>query len=128
MKRISDKRLAKGERLGWNSTIAVKPYEWKKRSPIKKVSDKARRLWDECRKAVFERWGHKCILCGATERLECHHYQKTRSQDPSLKYDVENIVPLCPHCHNHHGVDERFYELREQIEQKIKELENGKND
>lgn len=122
LRRISEKRKAKGERLAWNSTIKAKSYTLK-RTQIKKVSDKSKKLWDECRKKVFEKWGRKCILCGETEgEIHCHHWEETRTQNPARKYDVNNCVPLCAHCHRHTGADLEFYILREKIRIKIEEL------
>lgn len=121
IKKISDKRKAKGERLAWNSTIKAKSYTLKK-SPIKKVSDKARKLWEETRKKVFEIYGKKCLLCGSTECIEVHHFDECRSQNPARKYDVTNCVPLCKKHHNHNGVDKNFYLLREHIIKKLEEL------
>lgn len=124
IKKMSDKRKAKGEHLGWNSTIKVKAYSLK-RSPIKKISDKSRKLWEECRKKVFEKWGRKCILCEETEgEIHCHHWNFTRTQAPELKYDVDNIVPICKRHHRHNGADLDFYILRNKIKAKIEELKN----
>ena len=120
MKRISDKRKAKGERLCWNSTIKAKAYTLK-RTPLRKVSQKAKSLWTACRKAVLEKWGNKCFLCGRTGELHIHHFRYTRTQEPSKKYDLDNLCPLCPACHNHNGADARFYELKHLILKKLGE-------
>lgn len=50
------------------------------------------------RRLVLERDGHKCVLCGATERLECDHI-KSYSQHPELRYDITNGRVLCHSCH-----------------------------
>lgn len=119
IRKISEKRLKKGETLCWNSTIKAKKYTLKK-SPIRKVSKKSANLWAEARKKCFERYGKKCFLCGATGELHCHHWQEARSQNPARKYDIDNLCVLCSRCHNHHGVDKRFYELKNDIEKKLK--------
>lgn len=121
IKRISDKRREKGEKLAWNSTIKAKPYTLK-RTPIRKVSQKAKSLWDKCREEVFSIYGRKCLLCGSEEEIHVHHYEETRVQNPARKYDITNLVPLCGKHHNHTGADERFYKLRELIKNKLKEL------
>lgn len=118
IKKISDKRKALGERLGWNSTIKAKFYTLKK-SPIRKVSKKSAKLWEKTREEVFKIYGHKCILCGSEENIEVHHFQVTRTQDPSRKYDTTNLVPLCSRCHSHNGADEKFYILREKINERL---------
>ena len=113
---------AKGEKLCWNSTIPAKKYTLKK-SPLKKVSDKQAREWKIARETCLENWGYKCFLCGAEESkgaiLHAHHAFYTRSQRPDLKYEQWNLVCCCDKCHNHHGVDTRFYKLKEQIENKL---------
>lgn len=121
IRRISEKRLKKGERLAWNSTIKAKSYTLKK-SPLKKISQKSAKLWAEARKICLERFGHKCFLCGATKNLHCHHWQFTRTQDPSKKYDQDNLVMLCEKCHNHNGADEAFFRLKERITKKLQSL------
>lgn len=118
LKKISNKRLAKGEKLAWNSTIKAKAYTLKK-SPLRKVSKKSASLWSKARKECLERYGNRCFLCGAENcEIHIHHWQETRSQNPARKYDITNCVPLCSKCHNHNGVDARFYELREMIAKK----------
>lgn len=115
IRKISEKRLAKGEKLGWNSTIKAKAYSLKK-TPIKKISDKASKLWQEARKLCLARFGHKCILCGATDgEMHVHHWDETRVQNPSRKYDQTNLVVLCRKCHFHSGADANFYRLRDRI-------------
>lgn len=119
LNKISKKRLASGVKLGFNSTFASKKYEMKK-SPLKKVSDKQAKLWKEAREECLRIWGHKCFLCGNDKgEIHIHHWQATRSQNPARKYDQTNLVPLCKKCHNHNGVDARFYELKEKIERKM---------
>lgn len=125
IKKISDKRLAKGEKLCWNSTLSAKKCTLKK-SSLKKVSDKQSRLWKEARAICLDNWEHKCFLCGAEESkgaiLHAHHGFYTRSQRPDLKYEQWNLVCCCDKCHNHHGVDARFYELKKQIIDKLSSI------
>ena len=122
LNKISKKRLEKGEKLAWNSTIKAKSSALKK-TPLKKVSDKQARLWKETREECLNIWGHKCFLCGANEKngaiLNAHHYLYTRSQRPDLKYVQSNLCCICANCHNHHGVDDRFYQLKDLITNKL---------
>lgn len=122
LNKISKKRLEKGEKLAWNSTIKAKSSALKK-TPLKKVSDKQARLWKEAREECLNIWGHKCFLCGASEKngaiLNAHHYLYTRSQRPDLKYVQSNLCCLCSNCHDHHGVDDRFYQLKDLITNKL---------
>lgn len=121
LRKISARRLAKGEKLAWNSTIKAKSYTLKK-SPLKKVSKKSASLWAVAREECLKTWGNKCFLCGAENcEINVHHWEETRSQNPARKYDQTNLIPLCSKCHSHRGVDKKFYELKEKIQNKLKE-------
>ncbi|WAX26338.1 hypothetical protein [Ralstonia phage p2110] len=73
---------------------------WRDRCPelvgvITERGDYRVQLW---RAAVFERDGHRCIKCGATDQLHAHH--RARWVDaPFLRVVVENGVTLCGDCH-----------------------------
>jgi hypothetical protein len=69
--------------------------------------------------AVFDRWGHACVVCGRTpeewlatdagtrvqDKLSLHHVNGDDTDDR-----VENVIPLCQSCHVHiHRVDEPPY-------------------
>jgi predicted restriction endonuclease len=58
------------------------------------------RLW---RRAVLDRDGHRCRLCGATERLHAHHVVEFHIS-AALRLDVDNGLTLCLDCHSRvHG-------------------------
>ena len=93
--------------------IASGALKQKKRAPLAKVSKKTASAWNKARNECFKKYGHKCFLCGATDcEIHVHHFEETRTQNPARKYDITNLVPLCANCHNHHGADKRFYELK----------------
>lgn len=112
----------------WNSTLNTESKKHremrlagllpKKTYKIAKVSKKSASLWAKARKECLIAYGNKCFLCGATGELHVHHWMYTRTQRPDLKYDQSNLVPLCPRCHNHTGADQRFYELKNMIQNK----------
>lgn len=104
IKNISDKRKKKlkdaGEKLAWNSTIKVSTSKLK-RSTIKKISDKANKLWNEIRNKALERDNYACQKCGKTNKettIDVHH-KLHRSTRPDLKYDLDNLICLCRNCH-----------------------------
>jgi hypothetical protein len=53
---------------------------------------------DELRRVVYERDGHKCIICGCTKNIQPHHLLRT-SKNASLRHDVPNCVTLCAGHH-----------------------------
>jgi len=130
MKPVSDKRkkklAANGDRLLWNSTFKIKPYNMK-RIKLRETSPKAAELWNKCRQRVFKLWGKKCFLCGrgpSQTILDCHHISGRTGDAAASKYDERVIVPLCSWCtgcraHDHAGKDDKFYVLKERI---VKEM------
>lgn len=58
--------------------------------------------FQEVRDAVFERDGHRCVLCGRTENLVCHHtsYKHLGQHNQA---EIDDCVTLCQLDHvNHH--------------------------
>ena len=51
------------------------------------------------RESVLLRDGYKCMVCGATEKLETDHLQP-RHLYPELQYEVSNGQTLCEYCHS----------------------------
>ena len=51
----------------------------------------------ELSRFIRERDG-KCVLCGSTSRLHAHHIE-TWMEREDLRYDENNMVSLCIHCH-----------------------------
>jgi hypothetical protein len=114
-------RIYKGVKYNFNSTIKSKPKK------IKLISAKSKNLWEKAKQECFKKFGKRCFLCHCTENIEVHHWQETRSRNPSRKYDPNNLVPLCHHCHNHKGNDTNFEKLKERITM-IMTLKGKKND
>ena len=55
--------------------------------------------WSTVRRAVFERDGYRCVMCGRAGRLEVDHVsplQREPGQDP---YDPNGLQTLCRACH-----------------------------
>lgn len=97
----------------------------KRRKPLKYMSAKQKKRIMDYRTQAFARWGVKCFLCGKAgpeREFDIHHIDGRANGD-----NVERMVPLCNRfcgcgAHNHNGKDARFYELRDQIEWKMKML------
>ena len=57
------------------------------------------RRWKAIRRAVFDRDGWRCLMCGLPGRLECDHVtplQREPGQDP---WDMNGLQTLCVGCH-----------------------------
>ena len=57
------------------------------------------RRWKAVRRAVFERDGWRCLMCGRPGALECDHVtplQREPGQDP---WDINGLQTLCRACH-----------------------------
>lgn len=114
----------------WNSTlrpISAKrkakiesgEFKAKKQKPIKHISDKQKKSWEKCRTATIKFYGGKSVLSGKPATV-VHHWEETRSHNPSRKYDLSNLVLLTEAEHKHSGADNRFYEIKESIEERLK--------
>ena len=69
------------------------------------------RRWAAVRRAVFERDGRRCVMCGKAGRLECDHatpLQREPGQDP---YDVNGLQTLCRACHFEKTARENRHQL-----------------
>lgn len=82
-------------------------YAKKKRTKADKKARKRRKMpyakflqsdyWQEVRKAVLEREGHKCRLCRSQEFLHVHHITYEHKGD-ELRH-LETLTVLCRECH-----------------------------
>lgn len=70
--------------------------------------------WAAIRKAVRDRDGHKCMICGMTEKelgkaMDVHHIVPYRLfKNDEEANDLGNLISLCPSCH--HREDARVKE------------------
>jgi hypothetical protein len=59
------------------------------------------KIYQNWRKSVFERDGHKCLHCGNNKYLHAHHIEPY-FRCPEKRYDVHNGQTLCRSCHTRH--------------------------
>lgn len=52
-------------------------------------------VWKEKRKERLELDGHRCVDCGATEKLMAHHLTYVRIGQE----EMDDLITLCKHCH-----------------------------
>lgn len=88
--------------------------------------------FDKIRQAVFERDGHKCVVCGSQERIVPHHltYRNIYNEP------VRDLITLCTRCHSiYHSIARRAeavdkyysandaYKTRQKIEEDMQKRE-----
>jgi hypothetical protein len=54
--------------------------------------------WDKLRKRVYEKYGHKCAVCGAEGRLNCHEVWEY--DDHNHIQRLKGFIALCDLCHH----------------------------
>lgn len=73
-----------------------------RRTPLKTSARKRRpKVSDEHRLTAFKRSRGKCIVCSARVKLQAHHVLPVRDW-PMLANMAENMVGVCPGCHDNH--------------------------
>lgn len=60
---------------------------------MKKYRNKADNLLTPVIKKLYP----TCLLCGSETQVAHHHVHKSKSN--ALRYDLDNLIPLCGHCH-----------------------------
>ena len=56
------------------------------------------RRWPALRQRALRRDGFRCVICGATGRLEVDHIAPVRTH-PEKAFDLDNLQSLCARCH-----------------------------
>ncbi len=60
-------------------------------------SDENKERWQKLRYDAFLKYGRKCMLCGATNKLHVDHI-KPKAVFPELCWDINNLQVLCEDC------------------------------
>jgi hypothetical protein len=91
------------------------------KSPQKKIEEK---LWKECRRIIFKKYGNTCYTCGANNlegaNLQLGHCIPRSVGGAFLRYDLRNLRPQCFRCNIHGGGCGAFFvrNLTEEIGKK----------
>lgn len=56
------------------------------------------KLWDAVRRDAYARAGGKCVICGASGRLEAHERWSYDEQNGIQK--LEDVIAVCRDCHS----------------------------
>lgn len=72
--------------------------------------------WDTVRRAVYSRSGHKCDICGAAGKMECH--EKWEYDEKTGIQKLVGLTCLCSDCHEvkHIGLAQVRGRYREALE------------
>ena len=81
------------------TSLQNKGTELTKTTELKKQNEKSKAKWEEVRNQVLKRDNYKCVVCGKPA-TQVHHIH-LRSKRRDLMYEINNLVSLCDHCHNH---------------------------
>ena len=109
-----------------NDAIANKLFPKSKPAKNKTYTEKSEeflksREWRELRYEVLQKYGAKCMCCGAVKGGEvyiCVDHIKPRYKYPDLKLEFDNLQVLCNECNHGKGAhDETDYRHTQQDEQ-----------
>lgn len=78
--------------MNYSKTFKTKPTSY--------YRNKADKLLQEIGRNTFD----NCLVCGG--EYSCLHHYHPKSQSTTLRYDMENCIPVCVRCHfRHHNGD-----------------------
>ena len=111
--------LFKGKFIGENSPVWKNEVEYCR-------AERATHEYKEWRKCVFRRDDYTCCRCGARNgngvEVELHaHHKENWKDNKALRYDVENGITFCSHCHiTFHRIYGKRNNTCEQVEEFIR--------
>ena len=80
----------------------LKQKNTKKRAKAKvktKSVKQLRKIADDLVSQVTRLRDKRCLMCGATEGLQAHHFIVTKGASTKHRWDLRNLVSLCYPCH-----------------------------
>jgi hypothetical protein len=57
-----------------------------------------KKMWNDLRKNVYEKYDKKCAICGKTPK-KLHAHEVWKYDDETHIQSLKDIIPLCPLCH-----------------------------
>lgn len=57
-----------------------------------------KKMWDDLRKKIYEKYDRKCAICGKTPK-KLHAHEVWEYDDENHIQILKDIIPLCPLCH-----------------------------
>jgi predicted restriction endonuclease len=80
----------------------IKNTKKKAKAKVKTKSIQAlRKEADRLASEVVRLRDKRCLMCGATENLQAHHFIVTKGASTKHRWNLKNLVSLCYCCHIH---------------------------
>ena len=80
----------------------IKNTKKKAKAKVKTKSVKQlRKIADDLVSQVTRLRDKRCLMCGATENLQAHHFIVTKGSSTKHRWDLHNLLTLCYSCHIH---------------------------
>lgn len=82
--------------------LKTKSTKKKAKAKVKTKSVKQlRKIADDLASQVVRLRDKRCLMCGATEGLQAHHFIVTKGASTKHRWDLRNLISLCYPCHIH---------------------------
>jgi len=81
--------------IKWQYEDMKKETSQQKKSRLRKKADK---ILQEVGRKLFEDKG--CLVC--RKKYSCLHHYHTKGCSNALRYDWDNLIPICAGCHHRH--------------------------
>jgi 5-methylcytosine-specific restriction endonuclease McrA len=74
---------------------------------MKPTTKSLRNKCDKLLTPIVKKLHPRCLLCGEPTQVAHHHIHKSKSS--ALRYDLDNLIPLCHSCHLALHCNESYY-------------------
>lgn len=78
----------------------IKNTKKRAKAKVKSISQ-LRKEADKLASEVVRKRDGRCLMCGATENLQAHHFIVTKGSSTKHRWDLHNLLTLCYSCHIH---------------------------
>ena len=72
-----------------------------KAKPKTKSISQLRKIADNLASEVVRLRDGRCLMCGAKDNLQAHHFIVTKGASTKHRWDLRNLISLCYPCHIH---------------------------
>ena len=80
--------------------LKAKTTQKKAKAKVKSISQ-LRKEADKLASEVVRLRDGRCLMCGATENLQAHHFIVTKGSSTKHRWNLHNLLTLCYSCHIH---------------------------